>query len=73
MDTEARLRVELMTDHERDRAMILINELAPCTRRDEWWSTDGPYEIIAKYIRFAVRSEVIVMSKKGKGGKGKGC
>jgi len=35
----------------RDRAMKLMNELAPVTRRDEWWSTDGPYEIIEKHLR----------------------
>ena len=31
-------------------ALLLINELAPMTRRDDWWATDGPYEIIAKHF-----------------------
>jgi hypothetical protein len=33
-----------------DRALKLINELAPVTRRDDWWSTDGPREIIEKHL-----------------------
>lgn len=28
----------------------IINELAPLTRRDEWWQTDGPYQIIAMHL-----------------------
>ena len=34
----------------RDRAMKLVDELAPITRRDKWWSTEGPYEIIEKHL-----------------------
>lgn len=33
-----------------ERVRSIINALAPTTRRDEWWETDGPYEIIAKHI-----------------------
>jgi hypothetical protein len=29
------------------RVLNLINALGPSTRRDSWWSTSGPYEIIA--------------------------
>lgn len=32
-------------------ARTIINELAPITRRDEWWSTEGPYEIIDRILR----------------------
>lgn len=32
----------------------LINTLAPTTRRDDWWATEGPYEIIAKHLSFPV-------------------
>lgn len=28
----------------------IINELAPNTRRDEWWASDGPYNIIATHL-----------------------
>jgi hypothetical protein len=35
-------------------ATEIINELAPVTRRDEWWATDGPYEIIAKHVANAI-------------------
>lgn len=28
----------------------LVSELAPCTRRDEWWRTIAPYEIIAQWV-----------------------
>lgn len=28
----------------------IINDLAPVTRRDEWWTTDGPYEILAMHL-----------------------
>lgn len=31
-------------------ALDIINALAPVTRRDEWWGTDGPKEIIARYF-----------------------
>lgn len=33
-------------------AMIqgIINDLAPVTRRDDWWGTGGPYEIIATHL-----------------------
>lgn len=37
-----------------DRARQLINALGPVTRRDEWWATDGPYEIIAQHFAAAV-------------------
>lgn len=49
-----------VTEHEFDScygkgmyefARELINRLAPVTRRDDWWSTDGPYEIIAQMMR----------------------
>lgn len=33
-----------------DRAMHLVNELAPNTRRDDWWAGDGPYEIIGRAL-----------------------
>lgn len=32
------------------RAQQLINELAPGTRRDNWWASPGPYEICARHI-----------------------
>jgi hypothetical protein len=32
------------------RIRNIINDLGPVTRRDEWWATDGPYEIIAKHL-----------------------
>jgi len=28
----------------------IINDLAPETRRDSWWGTPGPYEIIGKNL-----------------------
>lgn len=34
-------------------AMRLIDALAPVTRRDEWWATEGPYEIIAQHFAAA--------------------
>jgi hypothetical protein len=34
----------------RDRAQQLINELAPTTRRDDWWASEGPYEIIMRAL-----------------------
>jgi hypothetical protein len=30
-------------------AYDLINSLAPVTRRDDWWATEGPLEIIGKW------------------------
>lgn len=33
-----------------DRALKILNELAPLTRRDEWWTTDGPREIVARQL-----------------------
>ncbi len=34
----------------RDSIRRIINDLAPVTRRDEWWATEGPYEIIEKHL-----------------------
>ena len=31
-------------------AQEIINNLGPVTRRDEWWETDGPYEIIGRIL-----------------------
>lgn len=42
--------VAIHGDGSRERCLKLIDELAPVTRRDEWWATDGPYEIIAKHL-----------------------
>jgi hypothetical protein len=36
------------------RVQAIINDLAPTTRRDQWWETAGPYEIIAMHL---MRSE----------------
>ena len=35
------------------RALHLISELAPVSRRDSWWSTDGPMELIAEALNKA--------------------
>lgn len=32
-------------------AQQLIGALAPNTRRDDWWGTMGPYEIIGRLLR----------------------
>lgn len=29
---------------------LIINDLAPVTRRDDWWSTVGPYEAVARHL-----------------------
>ena len=34
-------------------ADTLINDLAPGTRRDEWWRTDGPRVLIFRALMFA--------------------
>mgnify|MGYP001603129946 CR=1 FL=1 len=36
------------------RVAKLVNELAPVTRRDEWWDTEGPYDIIARHLESAM-------------------
>lgn len=33
------------------RALELLNDLAPVTRRDDWWGTEGPIEIIIQHLR----------------------
>ena len=35
----------------------LINDLAPLTRRDSWWTTDGPFEIIKKHFEYVENYE----------------
>jgi len=32
------------------RIAQIINDLAPVTRRDDWWTTEGPYEILAMHL-----------------------
>lgn len=32
------------------RVRNIINDLAPVTRRDEWWATDGPYDVIVMHL-----------------------
>ena len=32
------------------KILAIINELAPGTRRDEWWASEGPYVILAKHL-----------------------
>lgn len=34
----------------RHRVSNIINDLAPVTRRDDWWATEGPFEIIAMHL-----------------------
>lgn len=41
---------EMYGEGAHDRVRAIINDLAPVTRRDEWWATDGPYEILAKHL-----------------------
>jgi hypothetical protein len=31
--------------------MLILNALAPLSRRDEWWSTDGPLAVIEAELR----------------------
>jgi hypothetical protein len=31
--------------------MLILNALAPLSRRDEWWSTDGPLAVIECELR----------------------
>lgn len=40
-----------------DCAMCIINAMAPVTRRDDWWSTDGPYEIIIRHLKLFAEAE----------------
>lgn len=35
-----------MSTKESDVALQILNALAPLSRRDEWWSTDGPVAVI---------------------------
>lgn len=37
-----------------ERALLVINELAPVTRRDDWWKTDAPRQIIAEAMQEAI-------------------
>jgi hypothetical protein len=39
-----------------DHARELINDLAPLTRRDDWWTTEGPYVILGEWLRRDPRS-----------------
>lgn len=34
-----------------ERAMQILNALAPLSRREEWWTTEGPIAVIAAELR----------------------
>jgi hypothetical protein len=42
---------DLYGDANVEAAFELLNELAPVTRRDDWWGTVGPIEIIIQHLR----------------------
>lgn len=40
-----------MSIESEDQALEILNALAPLSRKDEWWSTDGPVAVVARELR----------------------
>jgi hypothetical protein len=40
-----------MSIESEDKALQILNALAPLSRRDEWWATNGPVAVIERELR----------------------